>query len=53
MSVKRLDKLSWSRSGRPVAKSERATQLKVLRQARRDGRAQERDPVEKDRKPTA
>jgi hypothetical protein len=49
VSVKRLDRIAWGRSGRPVSASERKTLLRVLRQARREGRVQERDP-EKDRK---
>ena len=41
MTVKKLDKLSWSHSGRPVAPSERKVLLAVLRRARREGRVRE------------
>jgi hypothetical protein len=47
MTVQKLDRLSWGRSGRPVAKSERQTLLKVLRQARQAGRVRESE-TEKD-----
>ena len=43
MSVKKLDRISWSRSGRPVASSDRKIMLAVLRRAKREGRVQERD----------
>ena len=42
MSVKRLDKIAWGRSGKPLAKSERGQMLAVIRRARREGRV--RDP---------
>jgi hypothetical protein len=37
-----LDKLSWSRSGRPVAPSDRKVLLAVLRRAKCEGRVKER-----------
>ena len=48
MTAKKLDKLSWSRSGRPVAPSERKTLLGVIRRARREGRV--RDHASQDEK---
>jgi hypothetical protein len=42
VSVKKLDKLSWSRSGRPVAPSDRKVLLGVLRRAKKEGRVTER-----------
>lgn len=41
MTVKKLDKLSWSRSGRSVASSDRKVLLAVLRRAKRAGRVKE------------
>ena len=39
-----VDRLSWSRSGRPVAPSYRKVMLAVLRRARREGRVHEPEP---------
>jgi hypothetical protein len=53
MTVKRVDKLSWSRSGRPVTPSDRKLMLAVLRKAKREGRVHERERIEKDCKSSA
>jgi hypothetical protein len=41
MTVKRLDRLSWSRSGRPLSGGDRKVMLAVLRRAKREGRIRE------------
>ncbi len=48
MTAKRLDRIAWGRSGKAVAKSERAVLLKVLRKATKQGRVRNISPGDKD-----
>jgi hypothetical protein len=41
VTVKKLDKIMWSRSGRPVAPSDRKVLLAVLRRVQREDRMHE------------
>jgi hypothetical protein len=51
--VRKLDRIAWSRSGRPLAASDRKVMLAVLKRARREGRLQEqREPAKGDKPPT-
>lgn len=52
VTVQKIEKLAWSRSGRPVAPNDRKVLVAVLRKARAQGRIQERPSPTKAAKPS-